>query len=165
MSSASTNPFYKIKQNIKMKIIIILSTFLLLCGFKEVDTVIRVIDGDTIETKNNGRVRILGIDAYDTNSRMVKKQKEKTEYSSQKIKDLSSQGKRFATQKLLGKQVVLEKDRFDKDKYNRKLRYVEVGGDDYSEKILKKGLANVYCDDNKIKKFDFYNKNSDFKCD
>lgn len=147
-----------------MKKILFCLTLLFLCGFKEEDVVIRVIDGDTIETKNNGKIRILGIDTYDTNSRMVKKQQDRTGYNKSKIKKLSSEGKKFATQKLQGKKVTLIKDRRDRDRYNRKLRYVEVDGKDYGEQVLKKELGNVYCDDNKIKKFDYYNKISSNKC-
>lgn len=146
------------------KFIFITIFFLLLCGFKEKDTVIRVIDGDTIVTKNNGTIRILGIDAYDKNYKMVNKQKERTGYSPQYIKSLSSRGKQFANKTLYGKTVYLERDRKDRDSFNRKLRYVIVDGEDYSKKILKKELANVYCGDDKIKRFDFYNRNSNFKC-
>lgn len=146
------------------KYFIIFCLFLLICGFKETDTVVRVIDGDTIQTKNHGVVRILGIDTYDTNSKMVKKQQERTGYSAQKVKDLSWEGKRYAKKELEGKTITLEKDRVDKDRYNRKLRYIEVDGKDYSKNVLKKDLGNTYCGDKKIKRYKEYNKLSKFKC-
>lgn len=148
------------------KSIFFIIIFLIFSGFKEVDTVTRIIDGDTIETKNNGRIRILGIDAYDSNnSRMIIKQKERTNLSEYEIKELARRAKEFARKELLGKKVELEKDRRNYDRYNRKLRYVKVNGEDYSEKLLKAKLANTYCDDNNIRLFNYYNKISNNKCE
>lgn len=95
-------------------------------GFFVKDTVLvtRVIDGDTLEIQGGERVRLLGIDTP-----------EKGQYFSSE-----------ATQLLKGlvekKKVHLEKDKTDKDKYGRLLRYLYVGDVFVNLEIIKKGLAS-----------------------
>lgn len=73
--------------------------------------VIRVIDGDTIELSNSQIVRYIGIDAPETS----------------KGEDCySDEAKNKNEELVLGREIELEKDVSDKDKYGRLLRYVYI---------------------------------------
>jgi endonuclease YncB( thermonuclease family) len=126
--------------------------------------VTRIIDGDTIEVDHKHKIRILGIDTYDKNSRMAKKQSLRTGYSVIKVKYLAQQATKAANNLLFGECVKLVKDKKDKGRYGRYLRYVEVNGRDYQKIMLNLGHANVYCGDKKIKRFKQYHNASKFKC-
>jgi micrococcal nuclease len=132
---------------------------------KDKDLVTRVIDGDTIEVEDGRIIRILGIDTYDINRRMSKKQSYRTGYSIKRVEYLSEQASKAAKNLLLGQCVKLIADRKNKGAYNRYLRYVEVNNRDYQKIMLEKGLANVYCGDKKIKRFKKYLRVSKFKCE
>ncbi|MBR9677003.1 hypothetical protein GOV04_02585 [Candidatus Woesearchaeota archaeon] len=92
--------------------------------------VTKVIDGDTIELETGERVRLIGINSAEFGEECFEEAKEELE-------DL-----------ILGKEVTLEVDIEDKDKYGRLLRYiyVEIDGEDrfvnYGMIIL--GLAYSY---------------------
>jgi micrococcal nuclease len=126
--------------------------------------VTRVIDGDTIEVDGSYKIRVLGIDAYDKNKARINKQSIRTGYTPDKIKHLSKKAKNRAILLLLGRCVSLVKDYKDIDRYNRYLRYVEIEGKDYQRIMLDLGLANVYCNDIKIRRFEEYYALSKFKC-
>jgi len=82
----------------------------------EVATVLRVIDGDTVELENGERVRYLGIDAPET----IHPEKPVQCYgpeASERNKEL-----------VQGKAVGLLRDGTDRDAYGRLLRYVFVDG-------------------------------------
>lgn len=85
----------------------------------------RVIDGDTVELKTGERVRLLGID---------------TPEKGQPFAAAAAARLRELTQ---GRPVLLEKDRTDKDKYDRLLRYATVDGKLVEEALLREGLARV----------------------
>lgn len=72
------------------------------------NTVTRVIDGDTLVLKNGNRIRLLCIDAPELGT------------------PGSQQSKNFLENLVLGKEIRLEKDITDKDKYDRLLRYVYI---------------------------------------
>lgn len=137
-----------------------LTTFLIIMTLISVptkDLVIDCVDGDTIKTQNLGKVRILGIDTYDSrNSKMIEKQMKQTNLSKQEVIKLSKQGSIFCKEILKGREVVLKSDHSDKDIYNRNLRYVYIDNQDYSELILKTNLAMPYCKDKKIAKYSDY---------
>jgi len=136
--------------------------------------VIRVVDGDTIGMEDGKMIRILGIDTFDTNHRMAKKQRKRTGFSAEKVKYMSYLGTLKAKELLFGKCVRLIKARTDKGKYGRYLRFVEIEGEDFQKIMLQtcitgKGkrdcLANVYCHfraDNP--RFEEYLEVSEFKC-
>lgn len=147
------------------KLLTILLTILSTSSFA-CERVSRVIDGDTIVMEDGKIVRILGIDAYDKNSRMARKQFVRTGYnfSISEIKQMAELATNEAKKLLENKCVNIEKDYKDKGIFKRYLRYVEVDGQDYQEIMLKKGLANVYCEDKKIKRFNQYLLISEFKC-
>jgi len=128
------------------------------------EKVIKIIDGDTIETSITGRIRILGIDSFDKIPSRVQKQAKRTGFSNKDILHLREVGKDFATETLANKCIQLETDYKDIDIYGRKLRYIIVDGADYSLSIIKQGLAMPYCEDKKVKNFKKYNEASLWKC-
>jgi micrococcal nuclease len=83
----------------------------------------RVTDGDTITIEGGERVRLLGIN------------------SPEKGEKFYSEGKQFVEQRILYKEVELERDVIDKDQYGRILRYVWLNGELVNEQIIRQGLA------------------------
>ena len=88
----------------------------------EIVFVSKVIDGDTI-VANGEHIRLLGIDADERGYDCYKEAKEQME------------------KWILDKEVVLEKDKTDKDQYGRLLRYVILDGKNINIKLVEKGLA------------------------
>lgn len=94
--------------------------------------VTRVIDGDTIEIEGGERIRYVGIDTPETVDPRKPVQCFGIE-ASNKNKEL-----------LEGKEIRLEKDITDRDKYNRLLRYVWVGDTFINLELVKQGFAYSY---------------------
>jgi micrococcal nuclease len=94
--------------------------------------VTRVVDGDTIEIEGGERVRYIGIDTPETVDPRKPVQCFGVE-ASNKNKELVE-----------GKEVRLEKDITDRDKYNRLLRYVYVGDNFVNLELVKQGFAYSY---------------------
>jgi micrococcal nuclease len=96
-------------------------------------TVKRVVDGDTFETKQGDKVRLIGVNTPETvkpNSPVEVYGKEASDY----------------TKKMLtGKAVYMFRDAGDKDNYGRLLRYVFIAGDTvmYNETLVAEGYANT----------------------
>lgn len=82
-----------------------------------------VVDGDTIELDNGETVRLVGIDTPETG-----------ECGHQRAADALSR-------LILDKQVRLVESDEDRDKYDRLLRYIDVGKVDAGLQLIKKGLA------------------------
>ena len=95
--------------------------------------VIRVIDGDTIET-NQGTVRLLGIN------------------SPEKNKPYFKESKKFLSQ-IENKTIYLIKEGKDKGKYKRLLRYVIYNNRNLNIELVEQGLANTYMIDNLAYKY------------
>jgi len=72
----------------------------------------KVIDGDTILIENNIRIRLLNIDAPETNSCYAEEAKE------------------YLSKTLLGKEILLQKDQTAQDSFDRLLRYVFIYEED-----------------------------------
>lgn len=132
----------------------------------------RCLDGDTIELTDGVKVRILGIDAYDSrSSKMIDKQTKLTGKSRDDIRSLAKLGKLFCEDNLINAQIRLASDMYsrDIDIYGRQLSYILINKDgyfiDYSEIIIRQGLANVYCGNKKILNYKRYNELSEYKCD
>lgn len=85
--------------------------------------VTKVVDGDTIAIKGGTRVRLLGIDARE------------------KGEEFYSEAKEFLESRILNKEVKLEKDATDKDRYGRYLRYVWLNDTLINAEIVREGLA------------------------
>ena len=94
--------------------------------------VTRVIDGDTIEIEGGEKVRYIGIDTPETVDPRKPVQCFSVE-ASKKNKELVE-----------GKNVRLEKDITDKDKYGRLLRYVYIDNIFINLELVKQGFAFSY---------------------
>ncbi len=100
----------------------------------ETAIVTKVLDGDTLEADNQTRVRLLCINAPERGRAFYEEAKRELE-------------------KLENKEVDLLRDKEDKDRYNRTLRYVFYGSSSINKKLLEKGLAHVYlCEDLRFEK-------------
>jgi micrococcal nuclease len=88
--------------------------------------VTRVIDGDTFELNTGDRVRLILIDAPESNEKCYLEAKTRLQ------------------QLLLNKEVRLEKDVSERDKYGRLLRYVYVGSIFVNYQLVREGLAYAY---------------------
>jgi len=107
--------------------------------------VTRTIDGDTIELSNGEHVRLIGIDTPE--SRDNPKLKRDATWTGQDKQAIITMGKRATefTKKLVeGKQVRLEFDVQQMDKYGRLLAYVYLeDGTFVNAEIMKAGYAQV----------------------
>lgn len=94
---------------------------------EQVETVLatRVIDGDTIEVEGGKRVRYIGVDTPEVGDCYA---------SEATIKNREI---------VLNKQVRLEKDVSETDRYGRLLRYVWVGDKMVNEALVQQGYAQV----------------------
>lgn len=93
--------------------------------------VTRVIDGDTIEIEGGQRVRYIGIDTPET----VDPRKAVQCFG----QEASSKNKEL----IAGKQVKLEKDVSETDRYGRLLRYVWVGDIFVNDFLVRQGYAHA----------------------
>ena len=107
--------------------ILLLSLFFvqpLLANSHQEYTVLRVVDGDTIDLVNGERVRLLGINAPEVGQ------------------PLYQEAADALTKMVESRKVELEKDpEQNKDKYGRFLRYVFVDGQLINEELVRRGLA------------------------
>ncbi len=107
----------------------------------EKDLVVKsVIDGDTIELYNGEIIRLICIDTPEEGTGGFE------------------EARLFLESLVLNKEVKLESDVDDKDKYNRSLRYVyvEINGNEIfvNKELVKYGLAKAYRYGNDTKKCD-----------
>jgi micrococcal nuclease len=86
-------------------------------------TVIQVIDGDTIVIEGGNHVRYIGIDSPESNEFYY------------------AEARQMNADLVEGKQVRLESDVTDKDKYGRLLRYVYAGDTLVNAEIVRQGCA------------------------
>jgi len=85
----------------------------------------KVIDGDTVVLQNGESVRLLGIDADEFGEICFTEAHER-------LREL-----------VLGREVVLESSERDRDKYGRLLRYIFVGEENISVRLVEEGLVEV----------------------
>lgn len=88
--------------------------------------VTKVIDGDTVELNNSQKVRFSGINTPETGECYYQEAKAR-------LGEL-----------LLGKDVMLEKDKTNIDKYDRELRYVYTDGLMANSIMVEEGYARVF---------------------
>ena len=86
----------------------------------------KVIDGDTIVIAGGQSVRLLNIDTRERGQNCYKEAKQRME------------------ELVLLKNVTLERDKEDKDRYGRILRYIYVDGEMVNLQMVREGLAVVY---------------------
>lgn len=95
----------------------------------DVIRIIRVIDGDTFEIEGGDRVRLIGVDAPESvkpNASVECFGKESGEYLRSLVE---------------GKEVRLERDQTDRDRYARLLRYAYLGEIFVNEQVIREGYA------------------------
>ncbi len=87
--------------------------------------VVRVVDGDTVELKGLGPVRLIGIDTLESgeNERAHLQARERG-VGVEEILRLGQRAKAFTQRLLLGKKVYLERDLQERDRYGRVLAYL-----------------------------------------
>jgi micrococcal nuclease len=93
---------------------------------RTIATVSRVIDGDTFQLTDGTRVRLIGMDTEEKGERCYQEAKDR-------LKEL-----------IEGKDVFLEADKTDKDRYDRLLRYVYINDTFVNYLLVREGLARVY---------------------
>jgi len=97
-------------------------------------TVLRVVDGDTIQVEINGKkekVRMLLIDTPET------------VHPNKPVEAWGLEASEYTKKTLTGKKVELEFDVQERDQYGRLLAYVWLDGRLYNQKLLEQGLAQV----------------------
>lgn len=87
--------------------------------------VVKVLDGDTIQIVTGEKIRYLGVDAPEVNTRW------------------GPEAKKFNEDKVLDKKVRVELDRPELDKYGRILAYVWVDDKMVNELLLEEGYGRV----------------------
>jgi endonuclease YncB( thermonuclease family) len=96
--------------------------------------VIYVVDGDTIDVLIDGvtyRVRYIGIDTPET------------KHPTRGVEPFGPEATETNRELVQGKNVLLEKDVSETDRYGRLLRYVYTGDLMVNEELLRRGLARV----------------------
>lgn len=97
---------------------------------REEKIVTKIIDGDTIIIEGGEHVRLLGMDCDEKGKKCYTKAKDEIE------------------KLLLGKEVILEREGDDLDKYGRKLRYIFLDGENVNEKMVSNGFCVARFDQN-----------------
>ncbi|MDR2795066.1 MAG: thermonuclease family protein [Holosporaceae bacterium] len=98
--------------------------------------VLRVVDGDTIVIDFNGKeakVRLIGVDTP-----------ESVHPDPEKNTPFGKIATKYTEDNLVGKNVMLEQDITERDRYGRLLAYVWIGGKMYNEQLVEAGYAKAY---------------------
>lgn len=116
---------------IMLSLILFLSLFSMACSDQSI-MVTRVVDGDTIEISGGSKVRLIGVDTPETVKPGVKPQ------------PFGKEASDFTKSLLEGKEVNLEFDVQEKDKYGRLLAYVYLpDGTFVNAKLIEEGYAKI----------------------
>jgi micrococcal nuclease len=109
-----------------------------------------VYDGDTIEVTGVGKVRLIGIDAFDDhNAEKAAAQAARYGLSRRQVRDLAARGTDRAIEALKGRRLVLEPGYEPTDDYGRALAYVRIAGEggagpDFNLSMIETGLAAAF---------------------
>lgn len=97
----------------------------------ELVTVGRVVDGDTIETSDGRKVRLIGVNTPESTTRVEEYGKEASQYTSSK---------------LTGKKVWMQRDVSEMDRYGRLLRiiWMEIPDGEMDESEIRSKMFNAY---------------------
>ncbi|MDR0137021.1 thermonuclease family protein [Metabacillus idriensis] len=96
--------------------------------------VVRVIDGDTVKVLVEGKEETLRLLLVDT---------PETVHPNKPVQPFGPEASSFAKSALAGKEVELELDVGERDKYGRLLVYLHVDGKMFNKLLIEKGLARV----------------------
>src|SRR5258708_3993618 len=99
-------------------------------------TVVRVVDGDTIDVARGGggdtdTVRLLGINTPETH------------HPTKPVECFGPEAAAFTEEHLAGRSVQLEGDIEGRDRYGRRLAYVVVDGERFNDELLRRGYARL----------------------
>lgn len=110
--------------------------------------VTNIVDGDTIDVLIDGkeeRLRLLLVDTPETNS------------PNKPVQPFGPEATEFAEKTLSGKEVKLEFDGPERDKYDRLLVYLWIGDKIFNQMLLEEGLARIaYIYDPPYKHYDAF---------
>lgn len=97
----------------------------------ELVTVGRVVDGDTIETSDGRKVRLIGVNTPESTTR---------------VEEYGKEASRFTTSELTAKKIWMQKDVSDTDRYGRLLRiiWVDIPTDDMDENEIREKMFNAH---------------------
>lgn len=116
-------------------------------------TVVRVYDGDTLEVRGAGRVRLLGIDTPEREGTQRDRFYRQWNIPPKKLRRISSEARTFCRRHAEGKRVRLEIESKRRDRHGRLLAYVILpDGRTLNRLLLEEGYAVVY------RRFDFGRK-------
>jgi micrococcal nuclease len=90
------------------------------------ETVARVLDGDTFILSDGRKVRLIGVD------------------TPEKGEAFSNEARDFADSVLVGHAIRIEQEKIKEDRYGRLLGYVFIDDLFFNEMLIKRGLAHVY---------------------
>lgn len=109
-------------------------------------TVSWIYDGDTLQIKSVGKVRLLGIDTPENNDSERDHYYQKNfAVSRLKLRQIAQHAKNFNIKQVKGKRVRLEFDSERKDRYGRLLAYLYLpDGRLLNRLLLEKGFASVF---------------------
>lgn len=96
--------------------------------------IISVTDGDTMKVKVNGKEETIRLLLVDT---------PETKHPNKPVQPFGPEASAFAKKTLEGKDVQIEIDVLERDKYGRLLAYLWIDGKMFNEMLLEKGLARV----------------------
>ena len=119
MNSAETA-----KAKLKWLLVLALAVIILAgCSQGAQVTVSKVYDGDSFVMSNGDEIRLIGIDAPERD------------------RPGAEEARTFLTNLIQGKPIRLERDKEDKDKYQRLLRYAYINGIFVNAEMIKQGYA------------------------
>lgn len=101
-------------------------------------TVTKIIDGDTIVVEGGQRVRLLNIDTRERGEQCYSEAKERLE------------------ELILLREVTLERDAENKDRYDRLLRHILINGTNINLLMVEEGLAVAYIYEPNVKYADLF---------
>lgn len=93
--------------------------------------VVKIIDGDTIQIEGGQKLRYIGIDTPET------------KHPSKGLECFGREAMERNRQLVEGKEVRLEKDVSETDRYGRLLRYVYIDGQMINEQLVREGYAHA----------------------
>ncbi|HUF84666.1 MAG TPA: thermonuclease family protein [Acidimicrobiia bacterium] len=98
-------------------------------------TVVAVTDGDTIEvvdaSGDRDVVRLLGVDTPET------------KHPTEPVGCFGPEAAAYTAERLTGRSVRLEGDVESRDRYDRRLAYVMLGGERFNDELLRLGYAEL----------------------
>lgn len=97
-------------------------------------TVERVVDGDTLKVQVENREETIRLLLVDT---------PETKHPTKPVQPFGPDASQFAKDTLEGKEIGIEIDVSERDKYGRLLAYVWIGDSMFNEMLLEEGLARV----------------------